>query len=189
MADGTVHFKYYKLGLIAAIPIGLTAFGLLLFLGHVNSYVFILSYFVSYAIGAVLDPDADQWSLTQGEGRVLRTTRRFTFIIGFFGALWVSYWFMYAWFVSLFGGHRSWISHGFIIGTVIRIIFFNVIIGAILIAVFSYGVINFGWSSITYELYLDVWVSPYLLGQFLAWFISDGIHLMLDTEYAKGRLY
>ena len=43
--------------------------------------------------------------------------------------------------------------------------------------------------SIYFDLYLDVWLVPVLVGQFMAWTITDATHLLLDTEWAKFRLY
>jgi hypothetical protein len=36
---------------------------------------------------------------------------------------------------------------------------------------------------------MDFWFVPYMISQFLIWIIGDGIHLILDTELAKGTLY
>ena len=36
---------------------------------------------------------------------------------------------------------------------------------------------------------MEKWFPQYVISQFTAWFVGDGIHLILDTEWAKGRLY
>jgi len=137
----------------------------------------------------IIDPDNDQLSITISEGTVLRFTRRF--YIGFLGALFVSYSFLYAYIIGLFGGHRSLASHGWFIGTIGRMIFYNIPFFIFMNVIYLYGTFQ-GWfdKESFYEIFkFEVWVYPYLQSQFVAWFIGDATHLILDTEWAKGILY
>jgi uncharacterized metal-binding protein len=140
-------------------------------------------------LGAFIDPDEDQIGITLSEGRALRGTKNINPFIGFIGAFHVAYWLIYAYMIGLVGGHRSVFSHGWIIGTVLRIIYFNIPFAVGLWLFYNWAVVNWGWHDPIWSLYLDWWLAPYLLSQFLAWFVSDGMHLILDTEWAKYRLY
>jgi len=121
---------------------------------------------------------------------VLRTTRKFW--VGFLGALFLSYSFLYSYVIGLAGGHRSWLSHGWIIGTLGRMVFYNIPLIVFLNVLYSYAISNWGWSTsvgVLKSFYFDMWGIPYLSMQFLAWLYGDGVHLILDTNWAKGVLY
>jgi hypothetical protein len=136
-------------------------------------------------LGSVVEPDLDQIGITSSEGRAMRGTKAGGALTGMLGAFWVAYWLIYAYLIGLVGGHRSKFSHGVGIGTLGRIFYFNFPF-AVLLGILCW---YWGWSDWAYQLYLDVWLVPYLLSQFLAWFLTDGVHLILDTPWAKGRLY
>ena len=184
MADGATHYKWYKLGIIPSLTVGLL-FSLLLG----DPVFFFVLYTVNYALGSVVEPDLDQISVTSSEGRFMRFTKKIGFVIGIFGAIWVGWWTIYAYVI---GGHfaktgrkRNPKSHGFEIGTIGRIVWFNLPFAAIIAGVCWY----YGWKDWYYQIYGDIWMKPYFLSQFLALSFSDGIHLFLDTEFAKGRFY
>jgi hypothetical protein len=145
-----------------------------------------------YFAGAVIEPDQDQIGLTGGDGDFLRLKTikgklPIRVIIGFFGLLLATWSFWYAWIVGWFGGHRSWLSHGILVGTLGRVVWWNIPLAFLLEQV----CVGIGWpmTSWGYELYLDVWLVPYFGAQLAAWLFSDGIHLLLDTEWAKKYMY
>jgi len=75
-----------------------------------------------------------------------------------------------------------------------RVVYFNIPLTIILILFLNFALINLGWfirtpSDIIWVLKLNYWLAPYLLSQYLSLQISDGMHLILDTEFAKNRLY
>jgi uncharacterized metal-binding protein len=144
--------------------------------------------FFNYSWCNVVDPDLDQISLGSQEGRALRGTKRFGCFVGFFGALWVSYWFMYAFFIGLVGGHRSVFSHGVVIGTIGRMIYFNVPIFLFFVGVGDIGKAYFQWANTLHNLYLEVWLLPYVITQLTAWLIADQIHLTLDLVWVEKML-
>lgn len=196
MAPGEVHFDYYKRIIPLSFIFGSTVslFIGLFFYNWINPYLFFLFYCINYGLGAIIDPDEDQPGLTLAEGRVLRGTKGINPIFGFVGAFHVAYWFIYAYIIGLAGGHRSWLSHQWIIGTIFRMIYFNIPFFVGLWMFYSYTISAWGWvyngfEDIAYAFYANWWFAPYLLSQFLAWFVSDGMHLILDTEWAKYKLY
>ncbi len=194
MAPGIVHHEYYKriIPLALILGIGETIIIGLFFYKYIDPIFYFCFYLLNYGLGYVIDPDNDAYSITLSEGIILRETKKFH--IGFFGACHVSYWFIYAYLIGLVGGHRSPFSHSWGLGTVLRIIYFNIPLVVTLSLFCNFAIIKLGWqmngfNDISNSLFLNWWVAPYLLSQFTAWFISDGMHLILDTEWAKYRLY
>lgn len=194
MAPGIIHHEYYRKIIPFAILLGIletALIGLYLY-KYTNPFIYFVFYCINYSLGYVIDPDNDQLSLTLSEGIILRETKKFH--VGFFGACHVSYWFIYAYLIGLVGGHRSKYSHGWFIGTFFRIIYFNIPIVIIFNLICNYGILNWNWEiknvlDIWNIFHLSIWLFPYLISQFTSWFISDGMHLILDTEWAKNKLY
>ncbi len=190
MADGITHNKYLRMGWYIIIPLGLILWITTSYFENSNSFLYVLFLYINFLLCEIIDPDADQLSLTSAEGRVLRFTRKF--YLGFFGALFVAYTFIYAYIIGLFGGHRSPLSHGVLIGTIGRMIFYNIPVMFLFYGIYSYGLVNWSWIptvSVYHSFAMERWFPQYIVSQFTAWFVGDGIHLILDSEWAKGRLY
>jgi hypothetical protein len=188
MADGITHDLYLRKNWIVIIPLGIFLF--LLKMKEPYAYMYPLFLYWNYNLCRYINADDDQWSLTLAEGLILRTSKKY--YLGFFGALIVSYKFMYAYIAGLFGGHRSWFSHGIPFGTVGRMIFYDVPFYFMALNVYSYGVLYWEWVTGIDPLrlfYFDVWGIPFLTMQFVAWLYGDIIHAILDSEMAKGWLY
>lgn len=190
MASGEVHHSYLNKGWILVIPLGI---GITIFvygLGLKYFYLYPVFFYLNYLLCNVVDPDADQISITLSEGIVLRTTRKLW--LGLFGAMFVSYSFIYSYLIGLVGGHRSIFSHSLVLGTIGRIIFYNFPLYIFLLNFYSYGIRNWDWTtSISFyeSCKMEVWLLPYLSMQFIGWSVGDGIHLLLDSEWSKGVLY
>lgn len=190
MADGETHYKYLKMGWWIVIPVGIIIFISYWLIGVRNAYLYPIFIYCNYLACAFFDPDNDLLGLTSSEGRILRVTKKF--YIGFIGAIIVSYGFLYAYIIGNFGGHRSILSHGVAIGTIGRMIFYNLPFLFIFYLIYGYGLVHWEWTTkinIYDSFAMKEWLPAYLSSQFMAWFIGDGIHLILDTEWAKGRLY
>ena len=190
MASGDVHHNYLRKGWAVAFPLSILMY--LMMLSENVSYPYLYGIFsvVNYLLCELIDPDNDQLALTLADGIALRLSRKF--YLGFIGAIFVSYNFLYAYIAGLFGGHRSWFSHGWIVGTLGRMIFYNSLLLFIFYNIYSFGILKWGWQtniSLYQYFYMNIWLKPYLITQFIMWNIGDGIHLLLDTSWAKGRLY
>lgn len=90
-------------------------------------------------------------------------------------------------------GHRVWLSHRIFIGTISRTIWFNIPFFVLYNYMVNYSIVNWGtpyWDKIGLRYFwANIWFYPYIITQFITWFIADGMHILLDTEWAKGRLY
>lgn len=104
-------------------------------------------------------------------------------------ALWMGMTAIYAGIMLRFGGHRSIFSHGLIIGTIGRMIFFNIPIWFVFywVEMKKFGYYDF--SNVYQRWSMQYWLFPYYLSQFLMLNIGDSIHILLDTEIVKNILY
>ena len=108
-------------------------------------------------------------------------------IIPFLFSQWSAF---YSYTMQFLGGHRNPFSHSLVLSTVIRMIWFDVIFYVMANQIYASGVSAWHWTgSIWFDLYMDIWLIPVLAGQFIAWSITDVMHLILDSEWAKFRLY
>lgn len=180
-SDGLTHESYLRKGWVLIIPIFI--FFSIIF----QDILYLVFGILNFIICEFIDPDTDLLGLTEADGDILRTFRKIK--LGLIGAMIVGYWLVYAEFCLYFGGHRSWFSHGWIIGTIGRMLFFNIPIFGILFWFYLYGVTNWNWldfSEIGFGyFYMNKWVLPYIVSQFISWNIADGIHLILDTKWFK----
>lgn len=201
MADGKTHVKYHNLFWFPSLILSL--FSSFLFFRH-NIFIlclfnafFILNYWLAENF---VSPDLDLISISGQDGRMIGSGKYISNslgkgylskIVGFFvgipGLLFSQHSSNYSYAMQFFGGHRNFWSHSFIISTIGRIIWFNLLVFIGLGLIYSFGVTVWEWSgTFSYDLFLDIWLLPYLSAQFLAWLISDSIHLFLDTEFWKG---
>lgn len=188
MADGLTHFNYLKKGWYLAIPVAIGV-GFILYNSDIlRFFLFFIFSLWNYLLSYIIDPDLDLYSLSSSEGRALRLKKIF-WPLGLLGIFFVMYSFLYAAIINSLGkGHRSILSHGIFIGTIGRMIFFNLPFAITLTLFGMYAKINYGWTDLYFEYYMDMWFAPYIISQLCMWFISDGIHIFFDTEYAK-RFY
>lgn len=182
LSDGITHEKYLRKGWFIIIPLGVS----FLFLGKLN-ILYPIFLCINFLICEFLSPDADQLGLVKEEGDILRTFRRF--YLGPLGAVIVGYWTVYAEICLYFGGHRSWFSHGWVVGTFGRMVWFNLPLVMGFYQFYLKGVAEWGWHSFGVigwnYFYMDIWLIPYLITQLCAWEIGDSIHLILDTDWFK----
>ena len=183
-SDGVTHQIYLRKGWVFVVPLGIVLF----LISGLNLLYPIFTY-VNFFICDFVDPDNDQLTLTKADGDILRTFRRFK--LGLLGAMIVGYWTLYAELMLYFGGHRSWASHGWLVGTIGRMICFNLPIGAILYFFYLKGYAEWGWHTFSQVgwnyFYMNVWLIPYLVTQLISWSIGDTIHLVLDTKWWKDN--
>jgi hypothetical protein len=208
MADGVTHVKYHDkmwvVGFVFALILGAGIF----YKSLANFLIFVVLYIFFYAIAErFISPDLDLLSLSAQDGRMIMLGKHtlekirhwnffirvllipFCFVLGLFGLFTAQYSMAYAWLIEFGGGHRSVFSHSPVLSTLIRQLWFNVPISFVINWIFTIGNQRFAWHSIYWELYLDYWLVPYLLAQFVAWSVSDITHLVLDSDWAKNRLY
>jgi hypothetical protein len=185
MSDGATHHFYYKkifFPIILPVSIAIT---FLLIGSKINPILFLVFCFIQYWLASFIGPDLDLPGLNDDDGRMMRFGKKLNRLLTIFGYLTVAYWFFYAWIMSLFGGHRSKLSHGIIIGTVGRIVYFNIPVFLGLFLFYRYGYINWGWRNFWYQLYMDFWFYAYIFSQFVIWNLTDGLHLALDSKWFK----
>ena len=204
MADGKnhqlAHNKFWIPSIILALIAGFVIFRDSFF----QVFLFDVFFLIFYWLGEnVVSPDLDLISISGQDGRMITfgmdVTKKlrsgfFSKLIGFFIGIptllfsnWSSF---YSYTMQFLGGHRNFWSHSLFVSTLGRMIWFNTIIAFILWFLFLHGRQYWNWSNdISFNLYLDIWLEPFSMAQFLAWVISDSIHIAMDTEYAKGRWY
>ena len=187
MADGVTHLKYHdRLWIVAIIVMAII--GYILYSMGINPIEYIVLYMIFYGIGEYfISPDLDLLSVTGQDGRAL-TLIKSNVILGCLLGLPFAMWsLIYSWFMQLLGGHRNPWSHGIIIGTLGRMLWFNLpltLVGIVVSLIMQWPRGTWG-----YNLYLDLWFPSYIYAQFTAWFMSDLWHIILDTQWAKGILY
>ena len=183
MADGATHERYLRKGWVIILPLG----AILLVASQWN-WLYPPFLYLNFALCDFIDPDLDLIGLTKSEWDTLRVAKRYR--LGLVGAIFLAYSFIYA-YVS--GSHRSWKSHGWFIGTIGRMIWFNIPLAITIAFMVNHSIVSWdtpSWDIVGWNYYwMNVWLTPYLITQFIAWSIGDGIHLILDTEWAKGKLY
>ena len=188
MADGVTHRRYLNLGWILVIPLSFYI-SYLFYLGGYNFLLTEIFCLYNYWLCRMLDPDADILQITVGESTGNRLLEKIPLFGGVLRALWMSYTTLYAGIIMMFGGHRSIMSHGLLIGTIGRILYFNLplflFLRWIYFKYYEVWVFNNFW----YLFFMDKWFIPYYGAQLIFMFIGDGIHLILDLEIAKNVLY
>lgn len=156
--------------------------------GYSRFYSFIFCIW-NYWLCRLLDPDLDVASLSISEGTGMRFFEKIWFVGWILRAIWMGMTAMYAGIMLQLGGHRNVFSHGLIIGTIGRMIFFN----APLFYFFYWKEISevgvFIWSNMYDRWNMQFWLIPFYLSQFIMLSIGDSIHLLLDTEIVKNILY
>jgi uncharacterized metal-binding protein len=189
MSSGNIHHLWYKRIFFPIILPAIIITTLLSISLKINFVLIFLFGFIQYWLASFIGPDLDLPGLNDDDGRMMRFGKKTFPLFTIFGYITTAYWFFYAWLIGLVGGHRSIFSHGVLIGTIGRIIYFNIPIFLGLYFLYRYGMRNWNWSNPSYELYLDVWILPYILSQFIIWSLTDSLHILLDGRWAKGRLY
>lgn len=193
MADGVTHREYLNRGWYFVIPFGL-CLSIVFSVTVAYWYMYLFLFYYNYYWCRYIDPDSDLSVFTHAEAGAVSDLKKINIFLGLFGAFFAGYSFVYSYIAGIFGGHRSWFSHGLGVGTLGRIVFFNIPFILALTYFNNYAITNWGiengWTNdIWFNLHMSVWFYPYFLSQLMAWFIGDGIHLILDTEWAKGVLY
>lgn len=108
MADGHVHLSYWKMGIPAAILLGLALF---VFSGNV---LLGFAFFAGYLLGYMVDPDLDMCGMTDAKKRWKDTVVLYPVYI---------WWRVYsATLAHILGGHRSFMNHAPGISTAIRLV-------------------------------------------------------------------
>lgn len=190
MSDGKTHRKYHDMGWFIIIPLSLIlAIMFPVFVPKFNPILFVVFFNLLFLTGNVIEPDNDLLSLSTSDGIMLSLKHLtgffvFDFVLGFIGLLLIIWSLIYAYFIGWVGSHRSIFSHGHIIGTAIRAIWWNIPVVLMMREIALY----YSFKDYYFEFYADIWLNAYLLG-FLALLISDEIHLVLDTTWFKKNVY
>ena len=161
-------------------------------LGILFAELYPILLYLNYATNYYQDPDDDLSSITASEYKIQRDTKKINRVVGLLGVILVGYKGIYAYIIgAFFGGHRSWASHKWPFSTIGRMLFYNFGLFWVLHAVYGYLDSFLGWedTNIWYEFYMDIWLIPYLITQFISWSWGDIIHITLDRPEAKGILY
>lgn len=203
MSDGKTH-KYYHdrlwlpniaISVVLAVVLHTTIFNF----DFWKSFLFLLSFFLHYLLGEnIISCDLDQISVGSQDARLITYGKDFAerfhksnilirffanifgYVFGLPGVILFGYSALYAYTISFVGGHRSFFSHFPVVGTIGRMIWEAIPVAIVLMIWYAYGVANWGWNNFPYYMYLDIWLSPVILGQFLGLNNSDLIHIYLD---------
>jgi hypothetical protein len=181
MPAGPVHYRYYRnFGWPTVVILSLVVleYGLLIDRINIGWYLeFLFWLYPHYLSGMIIGPDSDQIGITTSDGIILRK-------FGFLGVLIFTYWTLYAGLIRYFdkvfhmggkfGGHQSKLSHSLVPGTLIRMVFIDFPFAATFWLFNKFAMRTISVSS------ADILV--FLLAQFVALAISDGIHIWLDKK-------
>lgn len=209
MADGKTHEVYLRIFWKSVIAIAGFSFIL------TRDFYFPLFILLNFAFTEVVSPDLDHFVQNKDESDAKTMSRNMSLALllpkdkfkknhklrrflekinlGLFGALFSGWSEVYEYFGWLAGGHRSWWSHYPVIGTLTLMVWFNLPLFCAL-SLLDVSVIIF-WSDPTWQglgwqyFWMEDWLWIYLWAQFFVWNFTNGVHLILDTEWAKGRLY
>jgi len=188
IAPGVVHRKYLNLGWFIAIPVSMWFAGIMALQGY-NYWFSFLFCIWNYWLCRFIDPDTDHLAINISESTGMRLFEKIPIIGWIVRAFWISYTTFYAGLILAVGGHRSFFSHSLIVGTIGRMIFFNIPMWAFIYweRIRTGRTWDFSQSYIDWR--MDLWLVPYYLSQALLWTWGDLIHLILDTNIVKGILY
>ena len=191
-----MHNKFW----IPSIVLALVASFVIFRSDFAQVFLFNIFFILFYWMGEnLISCDLDLISISGQDGRLISFGKHvadklkkigfFGKIIGFFVGLlpfMFSQWSAaYSYTMSFVGGHRSFWSHSLVLSTLIREIWFDIPFAILLYFVFNYGALNWGWKNIVFETYMDIWLYPLLLAEFIAFTFTDSIHLFLDSVWFK----
>ncbi len=156
MATGKVHHEIWK-KFTAEVTIASLA-------GTIFGWPSLVGPFIAvgYYLQAIMGPDLDMVQKTYNEKLLIEKA-------GPLGWLWMAYWIPYAGLCYAAGGHRCWLSHWPILGTLVRLFY-------LMIPYIVWSAINLVWPS---QLVLDA-----LLGMLIGLTIGDTLHLIYDYKEA-----
>lgn len=157
MPSGEVHLRLYKRNSIWILPL----LGTGAYIAS-NDLPFSIMSLLGYGLGYYVSPDLDLIGLNSDEGRMMR---HFPIV----GHLMVAWWFLYAGICQMFGGHRSRFSHGYLVGTLFRLLWMFIPI------VYIWTRLTFVWDVSTEEFILKIFL-PLWIGLSAA----DAIHIAAD---------
>jgi hypothetical protein len=200
LADGKTHVEYHNKFWIPSLVFSIII-DILIFRNSFVQMILFESFFViCYWLGEnIISPDLDLISINSSDGRLISFGKHVANklkkigcvggIIGFFIGLipfafsqWSA---AYSYAMSFIGGHRSFWSHSLVLSTLIREIWFDIPFAILLYFVFNYGALTWGWKNIVFETYMDIWLYPLFLAEFIAFTFTDSIHLFLDSAWFK----
>jgi uncharacterized metal-binding protein len=163
MPSGKTHYSNYKKAAVLVPPLALLA------LASTGDAWTALGVPVGYFLGRWIDPDLDQVSITDCEGRMMRDLK-------LAGAIFVAWWLPYAYLMRFVGigrkGHRNFFSHFPGVGTALRLLW---LFAAPIAAIWWYD-----WS-LTWEQW------GVLFGVWIGLTFSDTIHYLADILFREKR--
>jgi hypothetical protein len=207
MAPGQIHVAYHNRLWIPAIGISI-ALGKIFFSNNfIHLAIYEISFLLFYWIGEnIVSCDLDLISISGQDGRAITFGKKdisdklqkkigflskiIGYLIGIIPFMFSQWSAFYSYSMQFLGGHRNPFSHSLVLSTILRMIWFDVVFYLMANQIYATGISSWHWTgSMYFNLYMDVWLVPILAGQFAAWSITDATHLLLDTEWAKGKLY